>query len=44
VRIANRIAKALARSKVSICLDFSGVSFVKSGVKCVFVVVPDKLV
>ena len=35
--------RALARSEVS-NLDFSGISFVKSGVKCVFVVVPDKLV
>jgi hypothetical protein len=43
VRIAIRIAKALARSEVSI-FDFSGVSFIESGVKCVFVVVPDKLV
>ena len=43
MRIANRIVKALARSEVSI-LDFSGVSFVKSGVKYVFVIIPDKLV
>jgi hypothetical protein len=31
------------QSKVS-NLEFSGISFVESGVKCVFVVVPDKLV
>jgi len=31
------------RSKVS-NLDFSGVSFIKSGVKCVFIVIPDKLI
>jgi len=43
VKIANHIAKELSRSEVSI-LDFSGVSFVKSGVKCVFVIIPDKLV
>jgi hypothetical protein len=34
--------RALTQSEVS-NLDFSGVSFVKSGVKCVFIVVPDKL-
>jgi hypothetical protein len=35
--------RALMQSEVS-NLEFSGISFIESGVKCVFIVIPDKLV